>query len=52
LTPCHARETRDRALQERFELLTWCALIGAVGAPDYLLSSFVNGTGRLPCDFG
>jgi cytochrome P450 len=34
------------------ELLSRVPDIRAAGEPDYLLSSFVNGIKRLPCDFG
>ena len=34
------------------ELLTRVPDIRAVGEPDYLLSSFINGIKHLPCDFG
>jgi len=34
------------------ELLTRVPGIAAAGEPDRLLSSFVNGIKRLPCEFG
>ncbi len=41
-----------RAASAVRELLTGCPTIRAAGGPDYLLSAFINGIRRLPCDLG